>query len=101
MFTSWDKCTEILVNVSLSAVSLRDHDIQGACDTWQALLKNTLGIQNTDGNLLDVVSASSYLAVPPLRRTTNWDITAADVVLLLFTYFSVFSVVSNSIKRFT
>lgn len=99
MFSRWDICTDILVNVTLSAVSLKDHTVQEPCDTWQRLLKDTLLIQNTEGGLADVVSASNdYTAIPPLQKSLQWEIGAADAILLLFVYSTVFVVASNSIK---
>lgn len=99
MFSEWDKCTDVLLNVTLSAVSLVDHAVADSCHTWQALLKSSLHFTNTDGSLLDVISDSDdFTAIPPYQRSEKWNIGATDAVLLLFVYFTVFAVASQAIQ---
>lgn len=99
MFSSYGKCTEALLNVTLSVYSFDTVEVQEPCSTWQEVLTHTLKYPNVDGTFMDVVSSGDLAAVPPPSISETSVATKLDAVLFLFLYFTMFVFYGKSIHH--
>lgn len=97
MFTSYSICTDALLNITLALHSLQSFNVTPPCNTWQNVLKNSLGYQSTDGSFVDVISSGDFAAVSPPTLSDYAVGSTIDAALFLFMYFTVFVVYSKGI----
>ena len=101
MFSSYEKCTDVLLNITLSLYSLKTFEVEEPCSTWQEVLTHTLKYDDVDGTFADVISVGPLAAVRPLSdfRTKEDSFTSMDGVLFAFLYLSIFIVYSKCVQH--
>jgi len=99
MFSSYSKCTEALLNITLSLYSSETYAVVPPCNTWQDVLENTLNYTSTQGTFMDVVSSGSFAAVPPPSIAEDSAATSIDGLLFAFVYLTAFVAYSDCINK--